>query len=99
RKAERIGRPQVDLDLFGRAFIEQERTVVGGANAPVVVAVRAHVHVALELLANIGVPAGLALLPDVRRDLEPLAAGLSCLLLLLVEPSHGRKVARAEVSG
>ena len=51
-------------------------------NAAVIVAVRADVQVPLELLADVRVPAGLALLPGVRRDLQPFAPRLPRLLLL-----------------
>jgi hypothetical protein len=45
------------LGLFGRALVEEDRDVVTSANAAVVIAVRADIQIANELLANVGMPA------------------------------------------
>src|ERR1043166_2519980 len=87
-KAERVSGPEVDLDLLHRAFVEHDVAIVAGANATVIVAVGANVHIPLDLLADIRIPAALALPPDVRGDLEPLAAGLPRLFLPLIPPGH-----------
>ena len=53
----------------------------------------AHVEIAHELLAQIGVPAFLTFLPRVRRDLVLLAPRLAGLLFF-PEPCHSRNVNR-----
>src|SRR5690606_34066106 len=53
-------------------------------------ALRTHVQIPDELLTEIRVIACLALLPRVRRDLEPFAPG-EAGLLLFTEPGHVAK--------
>src|SRR5262245_39888820 len=60
-------------------------------NATVIVAVRTHVEVLLELLANIRMATGFTLFPNVRRNLQPFASGLPGLFLF-AEPRHWEKV-------
>ena len=86
---------QIDLELLHRALVQQQCAVVVRANATMIVAARTDVGVPLELLPNVSVATGLALLPDVSRDLEPITPRLTGLLFLS-EPCHGRKVYRAE---
>src|SRR6185503_20902223 len=87
RKAERIRRANLDLRFLGGPFVEQDRGVLAGPNAPVEAAIRADVEVAHEFLAQIRVPALVTLFPGVRRNLVlfvPRKAGL----LFLAEPGH-----------
>ncbi len=90
-EAERVGGPYLDLGLFGRAFIEQYVRVLGRANSAVEATAGAHVEIPHELLAQIGVAAGVAFFPRVRRDLVLLVPRQAGLLFLL-EPSHTRNL-------
>src|SRR2546423_921203 len=91
REAERIRRAQVYFELLHCPVVEQQRAVLVGTNPTMIIATRAHVEVALELLANVGVSARLAFFPNVGRDFEPISTRLT-RFLLLSEPCHGRKV-------
>src|SRR5205085_10929071 len=84
---ERIGRPNLDLRLLGRPFVEQQRRVLAGSDAAVMAAIRADVEVADELLAQIRVSALVALLPGVGRNLVFFVAR-KARLFLFAEPSH-----------
>ncbi len=88
-KAERVGRAKIDLHLLHRPFIQQQGAILGRPNAAMVVAVRAHVHVARELFTDVRVSARFAFFPDVSGDLESLSPRLPGLFVFLVPPSHG----------
>ena len=86
-KAERIDRTQLTSHFDGRAFIEQHRGVLPRPHTAVEIARRADIEIPQKLVADVRVPAGLALLPRIGGNLEALASRLSGLLLL-PEPGH-----------
>jgi hypothetical protein len=87
RKPERVGRAQLRLGFLGGPLVEKDRDVVTGTYTAVIVAVRADIQIANELLAKVSMPARLALLPRVGRDLELLRAR-GARLFLLLPPCH-----------
>ena len=70
-------------------FIDQEIDVFLCADAAMVAAIGADVEGANEALANVHVAALVALLPGIRRDLEPDPFGRSRLTFFF-EPGHSR---------
>jgi hypothetical protein len=57
-----------------------------------VVAARANVEVALELLTNVSVPARFAFFPNIGGNLEAVSARLTRLFLFFEPGGHARKV-------
>src|SRR6185437_3218224 len=97
-KAERVHRSQLDIELLPAAVVHEEPDIVPRADPAMVVAVGTHVEIAHELLAQIRVPACLALLPRIRGNLEALATGLPDLPVLS-KPGHSRNVGGADRPG
>src|SRR5205807_4796095 len=93
-KAEGIRGSQVHLELLLGAVVDQQVGLIARANAPMILAVRAHVEIPPEFLTDVRMTARLAFLPDIGRNLETLAPRLPDLLFL-AEPSHERNVIRA----
>src|SRR5690606_30983945 len=93
REAERIDGPHLRIVLLCGAVIQEDVDIVHRADAAMVLAVGTDVEIAYELLAQVRVPAGLALLPCIGRNLEALSPG-DTRLLLLPEPGHGAKCGR-----
>ena len=71
-EAERVGGTEVGVQLPPGAFVGQQLDVLLGREPAVVAALRADVQRPLELLPDVDVPAGVALLPRVWRNLEAL---------------------------
>ncbi len=69
---ERVGRAQVRMELLEAARVSENVDVGAGGNAAVETAVGTHLEVLLEVVADVHVPAALALHPCVGRYLETL---------------------------
>src|SRR6266542_6669044 len=98
RKAQRVGRTDLGLCLLGRAFVEKNIEVLNRTNSAMVLTRRTHVEVPDEFLAEVRVAALVALLPRVRRNLEPLVTGRTGFLFL-TEPGHLPKCDRGGKAG
>ena len=79
--------PGVELILPDLTFIEENRDVVTSPDPTVIVAVGANIQIANELLANVGMPTRLTLLPRIGRNLQ-LFRARSPGFFLLFPPCH-----------
>ena len=91
---ERVGRAKPGIQLAPGSRIGQERDVIFGADAAVLAALGTDVERLLELLPDVDVPAAVALLPGVGRNLQPFTLRRPWLAFLLEPCHHGHRDSR-----
>jgi hypothetical protein len=89
---ERVGRAEIAPQLAPGAGVGEQLDVLLRADPPVPAALGTDVECLLELLAQVDVPAAVAFLPRVRRDLQPLALRRPRLAFLLKPCHHGHRM-------
>jgi hypothetical protein len=88
---ERIDGAQVPVELAPGAGVGEDLDVLLRRDPPMPPALGADVQRLLELLPQIDVPAAVALLPRVGRDLQPFALRRPWLAFLLKPCHHGHR--------